>query len=63
MSFLKPTTKGLRGQLDNGSTSDRIVNPPRFAQMGGLTSPSKIGKKNTMSVKKPGQTETPTSVK
>lgn len=57
MSYLKPTTKGKREPLDNGSTSDMIVNPPRFAEIGGLKSPSKIGKKNTMMVKKPGQTE------
>ncbi len=63
MSYLKPTTKGLRAPLDNGSPGDKIANPPRWAEMGGLKSASKIGKKNTMTVKRPGQTETPTSVK
>ncbi len=57
MSYLKPTTKGMRAPLDNGSTSDMIVNPPRFAEIGGLKNPAKIGKKNTMAVRKPGQTE------
>lgn len=55
--YLKPTTKGMRDPQSNGSASDMIVNPPRYAELGGLTSASKIGKKNTMAVKKPGQTE------
>lgn len=53
----KPSTRGLRAPLDNGSHSDRIVNPPRMAQYGGLTSTRKGGPKNTMAVRKPGQTE------
>ena len=57
MSYLKPTTKGMRGPLDNGSASEMFVNPPRFAELGGLTRPSKIGKKNNMKIRKPGQTE------
>ena len=55
-SYLKPTTKGMRQPLDNGSTSDMIVNPPRFAELGGLKSPGKLGKKNMMAVRKPGST-------
>ncbi len=56
-SYLKPTTKGMRGPLDNGSASDMFVNPPRYAEIGGLKSASKIGPRNKMAVKKPGQTE------
>ena len=56
-SYLKPSTKGMRQPLENGSSSSFIVNPPRFAEIGGLTRPGKIGKKNTMAVRKPGQTE------
>ena len=56
-NYLKPSTKGMRGPLDNGSTGDMIVNPPRWAQIGGLTSARKIGKTNNMKVRKPGQTE------
>ena len=55
--YLKPSTKGMRGPLDNGSASDIFVNPPRWAELGGLKSASKIGKKNKMMVRKPGQTE------
>ena len=54
--FLKPTTKGMRGPQDNGSQSDMIVQPPRYAELGGLKSASKIGKRNAMTVKKPGST-------
>lgn len=56
-SYLKPTTKGMRGPLDNGSASDMFVNPPRYAELGGLTTAAKIGKKNKMAVRKPGQSE------
>ena len=56
-SYLKPSTKGMRGPLDNGSVSDMIVNPPRYCELGGLTSASKLGPKgNTMKVKPPGST-------
>lgn len=55
-SYLKPTTRGMRQPLDNGSVGDRISNPPRWAELGGLTGSSKIGKKNTMAVRKPGST-------
>lgn len=55
--LLAPTTKGYRQPLENGSPNDLIVNPPRWAEMGGLKSARKIGGKNTMKVRKPGQTE------
>lgn len=56
-NIYKPTTKGMRNPQDNGSTSDMIVQPPRYAQLGGLKGPRKIGKKNSMSLRKPGSTE------
>lgn len=56
-SYLKPTTKGMRAPLDNGSPSDMIANPPRFAELGGLKNASKIGKRNSMTIKRPGQSE------
>lgn len=56
-NYLKPTTKGMRAPLDNGSPADMIANPPRWAELGGLKNAAKIGKKNSMGVKKPGQTE------
>ena len=56
-TYLKPSTKGMRQPLENGSVGDMIANPPRWAEIGGLTRPSKIGKKNTMAIKRPGQSE------
>lgn len=56
-SYLKPSTKGMRQPLENGSQSDMVVNPPRWAELGGLTRAGKIGKRNQMTVKRPGQTE------
>lgn len=55
--YLKPTTKGMRQPLENGSVGDFISNPPRWAEIGGLKNASKIGKKNTMAIRKPGQSE------
>ena len=56
--YLEPSSKGRRGELDNSRTNGRVVNPPRMAQLGGLTSPRKSGAmtKNAMSIKKPGDT-------
>jgi hypothetical protein len=57
-SYLKPSTKGMRDPLDNGPGPEgKIANPPRFAQLGGLTSASKVGPRNKMSVRKPGASE------
>lgn len=56
-SYLKPTTRGMRAPQDNGSPADKIANPPRYAEIGGLKSASKIGKKNSMTLRKPGATE------
>lgn len=51
---LKPSTKGVRSPLENGSPSDKIAHPPRFAEIGGLTRASKIGKRNPMTIRRPG---------
>lgn len=56
-NYLKPTTKGMRQPLDNGSQQDMIVNPPRWAELGGLKSAAKIGKRNAQAIRKPGQSE------
>lgn len=56
-NYLKPSTKGMREPLSNGSQGDMIVNPPRWAELGGLTSSKKIGKRNQMTIKRPGQSE------
>lgn len=54
--FLKPSSKGRRDPLSNSKTNGRIVNPPRFAELGGLSSAKKKGAmmKNSLSIRKPG---------
>lgn len=56
--YLKPSSRGRREALDNGRMNGRVVNPPRMAQLGGLSSPKKKGAmtKNNLSIKKPGDT-------
>ncbi len=53
----KPTTRGMRRPLDNTIDGGMIVQPPRFPELGGLKNASKIGKKNRMSLRKPGSSE------
>lgn len=55
--LLAPGNRSMRTPQENGSTNDRIVHPNRYAKMGGLTSARKIGGRNNMKVKPPGQTE------
>lgn len=57
--YLEPSSKGRRGELDNSRMNGRVVNPPRFAALGGLSSARKSGAmtKNNMSIKKPGDTK------
>lgn len=57
--YLKPSSKGKRGELDNARNNGRVVNPPRMAELGGLSSPRKRGAmvKNEMSIRKPGDTK------
>lgn len=44
-----------RRATDNNQQNGQITNPPRFAEMGGLSAPNKyIGGKNKMQIKPPG---------
>lgn len=56
--YLKPSSRGRREALDNGRMNGRVVNPPRMAALGGLSSPRKKGAmtKNNLSIRKPGDT-------
>ena len=58
MDYLKPSSKGKRDPLSNAQNNGRIVNPPRMADLGGLSSVRKSGsmKKNGLMLKKPGDT-------
>ena len=56
--YLEPSSKGKRGEIDNSKDNGRMVNPPRFAALGGLSSAKKSGAmtKNDKTIKKPGAT-------
>lgn len=43
-----------RRPTDNSQQNGQIVNTPRMAEFGGLTTPAKIGPKNKMTLSKPG---------
>lgn len=54
MSLFKPNATGMRRPTDNARVNGRIINPPRFAQLGGLTGPSKALEGNNIKITKPG---------
>lgn len=56
--FLKPSSRGRRDALDNARVNGRVVNPPRMAALGGLSSPRKKGamSANNLKIRKPGDT-------
>lgn len=39
--FLAPSENGLRKPTDENQINGPVVNPPRYAEMGGLTGPAK----------------------
>lgn len=55
MELFKP--KGMlqpRRPTDNSQQNGQMINTPRFSEMGGLTNAAKVGKKNGMTISKPG---------
>ena len=42
-----------RRPTDSNQKNGRVINPPRFAHLGGLSSATKTGPKNKMMVEKP----------
>jgi hypothetical protein len=54
--YLKPGSRGFRQPTDNTQDNSNIVNPPRFSQLGGLSSASKAVQRNDKVLKKPGAT-------
>ena len=54
----------IRDPQDNGSTGDKIRNPPRYMQFGGLKSGNSAGVMvNDMKIKTPGNTQSPVPFK
>jgi hypothetical protein len=54
MSFLAPKNKKIRDPISNVIDNGLIVNPPRFAEIGGLSGRNTTVKKNKMTIRKPG---------
>jgi hypothetical protein len=55
--FQPSSSLKIRDPQDNGSTSDQIRNPPRYMQLGGITSGSVAGfMTNDFKVRAPGAT-------
>jgi hypothetical protein len=53
--FLQPSTGGLRRPTDAQKENGQIINPPRYAEMGGLDAPKRIAQKNPFTISKPGR--------
>jgi hypothetical protein len=52
-SYLKPAAGGIRKPTDPAQENGQIINPPRYAEFGGLTSASKIAGHNPLTISKP----------
>jgi len=56
--LFRPDAEGaLRDPRSNAQVNGNIVNPPRFAQMGGLSNAGKALGRNQMRVQAPGSTQ------
>lgn len=56
--YLKPSSRGKRDPLSNSKSNGRIINVPRMAELGGLSTVKKRGAMtaNDLKLKKPGDT-------
>lgn len=52
--FLQPSGDGLRKPTDAQKENGQIINPPRFAEMGGLDASKRVAQKNALRIQKPG---------
>ena len=58
MELFKPRGSAQpRRPTDNNQKNGQVINTPRFSQFGGLTSASKAGFKNMMTMSHPGDTK------
>lgn len=53
--FLKPSNSGLRQPTDAQKENGQIINPPRFAELGGLDKAMRVKDHNPLAVVKPGK--------
>lgn len=52
-NFLQPSGAGLRRPQDSGKQNGLHINPPRYAEWGGLTGASKTAQTNPLTISKP----------
>jgi hypothetical protein len=52
--FLEPSTAGLRKPTDAQKENGQCINPPRYAEHGGLDKASRTAQKNPLTISKPG---------
>ncbi len=58
MDLFKPRgASAPRRPTDDNQKNGQIVNTPRFAKLGGLSSAAKANTKNSMNLSKPGDTK------
>ena len=55
--LFKPSSRGIRNATTNEKQNGRIINPPRFMELGGFSSVGKGFTKNNKSIQKPGDTK------
>lgn len=48
-----PPSTGLRRPTDAGKVNGQMLNPPRYAELGGLSGPSKTAEMNPLTISKP----------
>jgi hypothetical protein len=53
----RPSGRGMREPTSNRKENGRVVNPPRYPEMGGFSSAAKGFKRNDKSIRKPGAAE------
>ena len=52
--LFKPSEAGKRDPTSNAQVNGRVINPPRYAPLGGLSSAGKAFSKNGFNIVKPG---------
>jgi hypothetical protein len=51
--YLEPSTDGLRKPTDPQKENGQIINPPRYAEHGGLDKASRVAQMNPLTISKP----------
>lgn len=52
--YLEPSDTGLRKPTDPQKENGQMMNPPRYAEHGGLDRSQRISQKNILTISKPG---------